>query len=113
VCLNAFADQHWEDVVLTLTEDAVKAIEDLATNSTLRTESAGLRIVASTPIENHAGSRLSLTLSQGPHGGDQVVEAGAARVFLEASAAQVLDDKRLDATTSPDGDVTFRLEPQR
>ena len=41
--------------------------------------------------------------------GDQVVEQGGATVYLDQTAAELLDDKVLDAAVDPAGKVEFAL----
>ena len=57
-------------------------------------------------------SSFQLALAEGPVAGDQVVEEGGARVFVEAAAAEVLDDKALDAQVNEQGDLAFRISEQ-
>jgi Fe-S cluster assembly iron-binding protein IscA len=91
--------------MLTLTDDAVMAIRTL-TDGQAVSDDAGLRI-ASDP----AGG-LMLSLTNGPSQGDQVLEDSGARLFLAPDAAQVLDDKALDATIASDGSVQFAVAEQ-
>jgi iron-sulfur cluster assembly protein len=51
-------------------------------------------------------------VTEGPEEGDQVVESGGARVFLESGAATALDDKTLDAEIDDKGDVSFLIGQQ-
>jgi iron-sulfur cluster assembly protein len=55
---------------------------------------------------------LDLFRSQRPHDGDEVIDQHGARVFLEARAAEVLDDKVLDATVDGGGQVRLRVSAQ-
>jgi Fe-S cluster assembly iron-binding protein IscA len=58
-------------------------------------EGSGLRITAT---EDADGERaLSLEVAAAPAEGDQVVDEDGTRVFLEPTAASLLDDKVLDA----------------
>jgi iron-sulfur cluster assembly protein len=98
--------------VLTLTDRAAAAIATLTHQSDLPDQSAGLRIVAHGAAQDSGQGELSLSLSQSPQGGDEVVESGPARVFLETEAAQALDDQQLDATVDADGGVKFLIAPQ-
>ena len=50
--------------------------------------------------------------AEGPLPGDQVVEEAGARIFLEESAATLLDDKTLDAMVDESGTVQFAVAPQ-
>ena len=93
--------------LLTLTENAstiVKTITDQTTDS----EDAGLRFSQ----EAADASALAITTADAPEPGDQVVEDGGARVFLEENAAGVLDDKVLDAQVDDTGSVQFSIAPQ-
>jgi iron-sulfur cluster assembly protein len=93
-------------IVLTLTENAVTAIRGL-TDSPQVPDSAGLRIAT-----DDAGGELTLSLVPGPQEGDRVVDAAGAVLFLDPQAAQVLDDKALDAAVDDDGSVRFAVSPQ-
>jgi iron-sulfur cluster assembly protein len=97
--------------VLTLTDQATRAIETLTAQAELPPE-AGLRIVAR-PEEASAPNRLAVTVSDGPAAGDKVVENGSARVYLEPDAALALDDRELDARITEQGDVQFLIGPQQ
>lgn len=99
--------------MLTLTDRAAEAVHNLTTQSDLPDTSAGLRIVSHGAAQNSGQGQLSLSLTPAPHSGDSVVETGPARVFLEAEAAQALDDQQLDATVAADGGVRFLLAPQQ
>ncbi|WP_223297610.1 iron-sulfur cluster assembly accessory protein [Catenulispora acidiphila] len=103
--------QHLEDVVLSLTDRAAAAIQVLTTSSELPPETAGLRIVAADPSLNGNQDQFSAVLATGPDAGDQVVESGPARIFLESTAATVLDGRELDATVDVDGSVKFVVGP--
>ncbi|NUR83549.1 MAG: hypothetical protein HOY71_05615 [Nonomuraea sp.] len=87
--------------MLTMTDNAVEAINDLTEG-----EDAGLRI-ASKPEERGA---VILSLTNTPEEGDQVIEQGGARVFLEPDAAELLGDRTLDAEPGSPGHPTFRLD---
>jgi iron-sulfur cluster assembly protein len=92
--------------MLTLTDNAVLAIRDLTTQETVP-EGAGLRIAT-----DPAGAALTLTLAEEPAQGDQVVDSAGARIFLDSEAAQLLDDKALDAAVDPQGGVQFAVAEQ-
>jgi Fe-S cluster assembly iron-binding protein IscA len=91
--------------MLTLTENASNIVTTIV-DKQIQTEDAGLRI--SGPTDG------SFAISAVPTGepGDTVVESGAAKVYLEDSASEVLDDKVLDAQVTADGDVQFQLAQQ-
>jgi iron-sulfur cluster assembly protein len=90
--------------MLTITDSAVSAIRGLTSQPDLPVET-GLRIMT----QGAGAPTFQLALTEGPAAGDQVVEEGGARVFLEAAAAAVLDDKALDAQVNEQGDVAFRI----
>ena len=50
--------------------------------------------------------------SEAPQPGDQVLEEDGARVFLEETAAETLDDKILDAQVDDAGGVQFTIANQ-
>jgi iron-sulfur cluster assembly protein len=87
--------------MLTLTENAVLVIRDL-TAQQAAPEGAGLRIAT-----DLAAGSLTLALAEQPAQGDQVVDESGARIFLDADAAQLLDDKALDAAVDAEGTVQF------
>ena len=93
--------------MLTITDNAVSAIRSLTSQPDLPTET-GLRIMK----QGEGAPSLQLELTEGPAAGDQVVEEGGARVFLEAAAAGVLKDKTLDAQVNEQGDLAFRISDQ-
>ena len=89
--------------MLTLTENASALIKNLA-DQTTQAEDAGLRISA-----EEEGSDLSVDLLPAPEPTDQVIESAGARVFLEKSAAGLLDDKILDAQVDDSGAIRFAI----
>ena len=93
--------------MLVLTENATMVIEALVDRSDLP-EGAGLRIAS--PQDGAAD--LSIAPAGAPEAGDRVVEAQGARVFVEAGAAAVLDDKVLDAERDEQGRVQFLVVAQ-
>jgi len=93
--------------MLTLTDSAVSAIRTLTSQPDLPGET-GLRIMA----QGEGAPSFQLALAEAPVAGDQVVEEGGARVFLEAAVAEVLDDKALDAQVNEQGDLAFRIADQ-
>jgi iron-sulfur cluster assembly protein len=90
--------------MLMLTENATRVIGALVDNPELP-DSAGLRIVS-------APEGLSVSPVAAPDDSDQVVEEANARVFLDADAAEVLEDKVLDAQVDDAGQVQFLLGTQ-
>ncbi|MFG2056769.1 iron-sulfur cluster biosynthesis family protein [Micromonospora sp. NPDC048930] len=87
--------------MLTMTDNAVLVIRDLATQQDVA-EAGGLRIAADTD----AGS-LSIELVKQPAQGDQVVDNEGARIFLDADAAELLNDTSVDAVVDDEGIVQF------
>ena len=93
--------------MLTLTENASTIVKDIASR-TGGGEGAGLRISADPAL----GADFSVTASDHPEPGDQVVEQDGATVYLENQAAEVLSDKVLDAGVDQAGNVQFALGEQ-
>lgn len=93
--------------MLTLTENA-SAIVKTITDQTTDADGAGLRFSQ----EGSPEGALAVTPVDAPLPGDQVVEDGGARIFLEETAATVLDDKVLDAEADQSGSVQFSIAPQ-
>ncbi|CAN5257937.1 MAG: Fe-S cluster assembly protein HesB [Nocardioidaceae bacterium] len=93
--------------MLTLTENASHVVKSITEQST-EVETAGLRISTSGAEPGEMG----LEAAEGPLPGDQVVEEAGARIFLEESAATLLDDKTLDAMVDESGTVQFAVAPQ-
>ena len=91
--------------MLTLTENASAVIKNI-TGGEEEPDGSGLRIVQQGAAEE---AELALTTAASPEPGDQVVEDQGARVFLEETAAETLDDKVLDAQVDESGGVQFTL----
>jgi iron-sulfur cluster assembly protein len=89
--------------MLAVTDNAVAVIRDL-TDQQQVPDGAGLRIAT----DPSAGS-LTLSLAPEPREGDQVLDASGARLFLDSEAAQLLNDKALDAAVDAEGAVQFAL----
>jgi Fe-S cluster assembly iron-binding protein IscA len=79
--------------VLTLTDTAAEAIRGIVAAPELP-EGAGLRI-ATQPDADQAS--LEVSVAESPAESDQVVSEAGARVFVQAEAVPLLDDKLLDA----------------
>lgn len=90
--------------MLTLTSGAVQVIRTVTANPELPPET-GIRIASGV----NGSEALSLSVAPAPEEGDQVVEEEGARVYLEPTAAILLDDKTLDAEVDPKGDVAFTI----
>lgn len=93
--------------MLTLTENASAIVNEITSQPGLA-ETAGLRITSDPSPE----PAFEVSAAQQAEPGDQVVEQGGATVYLDESAAQLLDDKVLDAAVDPAGKVEFALALQ-
>ena len=93
--------------MLTLTDNARHAVQDIAVRAGLP-EEGGLRIAES---EAKEGS-FELSLVPAPAEGDEVIDTGGARVFVEPATSTVLADLKLDAAPSPEG-TEFLLARQK
>jgi iron-sulfur cluster assembly protein len=85
--------------MLAISEGAAQAIRGLIAAPEVP-DGAGIRITA--PSTGESGFELSIAGSPAEH--DEVVEEQGAQVFLDPSAAALLEDKRLEA-----GRVTFAI----
>jgi len=92
--------------MLTLTENASTIVKNI-TQRPQAPDSAGLRISS-----DEATQTFEVTATPDATPGDQVVEQDGATVYLDSRAAELLDDKVLDAAVDPDGRVEFALGPQ-
>ena len=92
--------------MLTLTPTAAEVVRTLVEQSPAP-DSGGLRIAASA---DDAGDsvELELALVEEPEALDETVEQEGATVYLDPEAAELLDDKLLDAQVAEDH-VTFML----
>ncbi|WP_326823169.1 Fe-S cluster assembly protein HesB [Streptosporangium sp. NBC_01639] len=94
--------------MLTLTDTAAQVIRDLSSQVTDSTDT-GVRISSQA---DGTGSLL-LSVVDGPESNDKVVETEGAKIFLDAAAADMLDDKSLDADIDEGGSVAFLVTEQR
>ncbi|SHF48295.1 Fe-S cluster assembly iron-binding protein IscA [Jatrophihabitans endophyticus] len=92
-------------MTLTLTQTAASEIRNLVAQPEVPDDS-GVRIASS------GDGALTLSLSTAPDAGDAVIDDQGARVFLEPTAGELLDDKTLDAAVDPQGQVQFSLAEQ-
>lgn len=92
--------------MLTLTDNATTEIRKLIDQPEVP-DGSGLRIA-----NDPASGGLVLSLAAAPTEGDAVVDDEGARVFVDAQAAELLDDKALDAGVGADGQVQFALAVQ-
>jgi Fe-S cluster assembly iron-binding protein IscA len=91
--------------VLTLTPTAAEVVRTLVDQSS-SFDSGGLRIAASE--DDVEGVALELSLVGEPEALDETIEQSGATVYLDPEAAELLDDKLLDAQVAEDH-VTFVL----
>ena len=94
--------------MLALTDRAVEAVRDIVSSADGAPETSGLRLTA-----ERAGTQASFKLRVVPLPAedDEVIEEHGARVFVEAEAAALLDDKVLDARVDQD-QVAFTVVDQ-
>jgi Fe-S cluster assembly iron-binding protein IscA len=92
--------------MLAISENAAEAIRGLVAAPEVP-DSAGLRITA--PPTGEASFELSVAAT--PAEDDEVVEEQGVQVFLDPSAATLLQDKRLHAQVDA-GQVTFAIARQ-
>jgi iron-sulfur cluster assembly protein len=93
-------------IMLTVTDNALTEIRNL-TEAQDTPEDRGLRIAA----DPGAGS-LTLALTV-PSEDDTVVDADGVRLFLDNAAADLLEDKTLDAVRDPEsGQLQFAVTDQ-
>ena len=90
--------------MLTMTPNASAIVNEICAQEGLG-EGAGLRISSDEAPEPNL--ELATTMQAEP--GDQVVEQEGASVYLDATAAAVLNDKVLDAVVDDTGRVEFRI----
>ncbi len=93
--------------MLTLTDTAAQVIRDLS-SQVADSADTGVRISSQT---DGTGSLL-LSVVNGPETDDKVVESDGARIFLDQTAADMLDDKALDADIGEGGAVAFLVTEQ-
>ncbi|ACZ88174.1 MULTISPECIES: HesB/YadR/YfhF [Streptosporangium] len=93
--------------MLTLTDTAAQVIRDLSSQVADSTDT-GVRISSQA---DGTGSLL-LSVVDGPESNDKVVESEGARIFLDPTAADMLDDKALDADIDEGGSVAFLVTEQ-
>jgi iron-sulfur cluster assembly protein len=96
--------------VLAISEDAAAAIRGIV-GAEDAPEGAGLRITREEAVQSGGEVRVDLRLSvvAGPEEGDEVLEAE--RVFVDPAAAEILEDKLLDADYVGD-ELRFSLDVQ-
>lgn len=93
---------------MTLTDSCATIVKQIA-EQIPDSQDPGLRLSEAGP-DSEPG--LALTPVGAPEPGDQVVEEAGAKVFLDAPAAQLMDDKVLDAQVNEDGSLAFGVGQQ-
>jgi Fe-S cluster assembly iron-binding protein IscA len=96
--------------MLALTTEAQEAIEGLLSANDVPPP-GGLRIATPAGSDGGGAPQLQVTVAQLPAEGDQVIDEHGARVFVEETAAEFLDDKILDAVVNG-GEVSFAIAEQ-
>jgi iron-sulfur cluster assembly protein len=94
-------------LVLTLTENASTVVKTIVDQS-VDAQQAGLRISQDAPDS----PALHVIATEAPLPGDHVLEEDGARVFLEETAAETLENKVLDAQLDDSGGVQFSITVQ-
>lgn len=92
--------------MLTMTQTAAEAVKQIVARVP-QAEDGGVRI-----SDTGSASGFELTVAPDPEPHDTIVVTDGARVFLDESAANVLDDRVLDAEVAQDGSVRFALGTQ-
>jgi iron-sulfur cluster assembly protein len=95
--------------VLTITHEAAEAIDAVVHSAPNAGETTGLRIARGVAPGGQEGLEISVTDQPAPD--DTVVEAEGTPVYLESEAAELLDDKVLDARREG-SQVGFTLRQQ-
>lgn len=98
--------------MLTLTENARTAIEALTAPTSGAPPGAGIRIAAAKDAPAGIGTALTMEVTETPESADEVMDSAGARVFLDSTAAQILDDQTLDASIDEARGVSFFLAPR-
>lgn len=93
--------------MLVLTDKATSVIRALNDRPEVPDE-AGLRIAGPTD----GPSELAISRAVTPRYEDQVIEQNGARVFLDPTAAELLEDMILDADIDARGTIQFNLASQ-
>ncbi len=96
--------------MLELSTQAEEAIRGILASDGVP-EGAAFRISSQGEAEGDEASGLSVAITETAPEEDQVVEGEDVEVRLEPTAAEILDDKQLDASVA-DGQVQFSLSAQ-
>ncbi len=93
--------------MIALTDNASAIVNQILAQHDMG-EDAGLRI----STDDAPTPNFELAAAPQAEPGDQVVDKEGAPLYLDASAAQLLDDKILDASVDESGNVEFSLVQQ-
>lgn len=93
--------------MLTITPQASEAIRGILSSENIP-DGAVLRISPQPEPGPQAETGLAISVTDSPPPDDQVVEGDQVEVAVEPNAAQMLDDKELDATVV-EGQVNFSI----
>ncbi len=96
--------------MLEISNEASDAIRGILASDEVP-DGAAFRISAQQSTESDAQSGFAIAITEEKPPDDKVVESENVEVRLEPLAADMLDDKQLDATVA-DGEVQFRLSDQ-
>lgn len=96
--------------MLEISSDAAEAIRGILASEGVP-EGAAFRISAEPAPEPDAESGFAVAVTESPAPEDEVVAVEDVEVCVEPSAAEMLDDKQLDASIS-NGKVLFSLRDQ-
>lgn len=91
--------------MLTLTDNAQTLVRDITDRPEVP-DGGGLRIAPAPSAEG-----LEVSLAAEPAVGDQVIDAGGARVFVEQQVASLLEQSTLDADSSGSGSGFVLTQP--
>jgi iron-sulfur cluster assembly protein len=86
--------------MLTLTPNAQEAVRQIVANAPVSEDTGGLRIAPGDPTPD--GVPLEMSLVDAPEAQDQEAGEPDAHVYLDPRAAEVLDNKVLDAQVQED-----------
>jgi Fe-S cluster assembly iron-binding protein IscA len=93
--------------MLTLTENATMIVKTIA-DQPESPDTTGLRITSDSGQE----AAFAISAAAQPEAEDHVVEQDGATIYLDETAAALLDDKVLDAAVDESGNVQFALAVQ-
>lgn len=96
--------------MLTITQQASEAIRGILASDGIPDGSV-LRISPEQGAGPQGEAGLAVSLTESPPAEDQLVEGEGVEVSVEQSAAELLDDKELDATID-EGQVSFTIGEQ-